>query len=85
MQDKKTEFKKNIGKLVLEKRISLHKSMSLIANEIGISKSVWHEIEQGRRDPQLSTVWKICEGLNIPLSEFIKEAEDLLGSYYFLE
>lgn len=85
MQDKKTQFKKNIGKLLREKRISAGKSISLIANEVGISKSVWHEIESGNRDPQLSTMWKIAEGLNIPLSEFLKEMENSLGFYYFLD
>lgn len=85
MQDKKTKFKKIIGNLILEKRILENKSLSLIANEIGISKSIWFEIEKGNRDPQLSTIWKICEGLNIHPSEFIKEMENKLGDYYFWE
>jgi len=85
MQEKKTKFKKIIGNLILEKRILANKSLSLIANEIGISKSIWFEIEKGNRDPQLSTIWKICEGLNIPTSEFIKEIENLLEEDYFLE
>lgn len=85
MQEKKTKFKKIIGNLILEKRILANKSLSLMANEIGISKSIWFEIEKGNRDPQLSTIWKICEGLNIPTSEFIREIENLLGDDYFLE
>lgn len=84
MQDKKENIKKEIGLIIKSKRLALNKSISLLSNEIGLSKSVWLEIENGNRDLQFTTIWRICEGLNIPLSDFIIEIEQKFGEYYFL-
>lgn len=85
MQDRKKEFKKLLGNLVREKRSEANKSISLVSDEIDLSKSVWFEIENGNRDPQITTMWRISEALNIPLSEFIKEIENKIGTNYFID
>ena len=64
-------------------RKSSNKSISLICDEIDLSKSIWSDLE---KDPQFSTLWRIAEGLNIPLSEIIIEIEhELKGKINFIE
>lgn len=86
MQYKKLQFQKTLADIIKNKRknkqeLSINKS----SNEVGLSKSVWSVIEQGKRDPQLSTIWRVAEALEIPLSKIIEEMEEQLGSDFFLE
>ena len=90
MQDKYLENKKNfqklIGEIIKQHRIKCGKSISLISAEIGMTKSMWADLEKGIKDPQLSTIWRICEGLNIPASVLMQEFEIILGNNFtFLE
>ncbi|MBO5385942.1 helix-turn-helix transcriptional regulator [bacterium] len=59
--------------------------MSKTSDEIGLTKSIWSNVEAGNRDPQLTTIWRMAEALNIPLSKIIIELEKELGEDYFLE
>lgn len=85
MQDKKLKFQNILAQIIKQHRLENNISLSRISDEIGLTKSVWFEIENGNRDPQLSTLWKIAEGLNIPLSQIIAEMEIYIQKYYFLE
>ena len=66
------------------KRLNLDKSITLLYVEVGMTKSMWADLEKDKKDPQLSTIWRICQGLDIPLSVFIKELEDYLGNDFTL-
>ncbi len=86
MQDKKEVLKKILSEKIKKYRKSSNKSISLICNEIDLSKSIWSDLEKGIKDPQFSTLWRIAEGLNIPLSEIIIEIEhELKGKINFIE
>ena len=85
MQDKKLYFREVLAKIVREHRLKSRKSISKISNEIDLTKSVWHEVEMANRDPQLSTIWRMAEGLNVPLSKIIFEMEKDITKYYFIE
>ncbi len=85
MQDKKAKFLKVLAAVVKKYREKSKVSINQAAHEIDLSKSIWSVIEQGNRDPQLTTLWKISEVLNIPLSQIIIEMEKELKSDYFLE
>ena len=51
-----------------------------------MGKSMWADLENGIKDPQISTLWRIAEGLEIKPSELVKLIEDELGKYFsFLE
>lgn len=83
MQDLKNRLQKTVAKTVKQLRT---KSITKSADEIGLGKSLWADLENGIKDPQLSTLWRIAEGLNIKLSELIKLVEDELGdAFSFLE
>ena len=56
------------------------------ADEIGMGKSLWADLENGIKDPQLSTVWRIAEGLEIKPHVLIKLVENQLGKdFSFIE
>ncbi len=85
MQDKKLKFQNSLAKIIKKHRQSLQLSMTKTSDEIGLTKSIWSNVEAGNRDPQLSTIWRMAEALNIPLSKIILELENELGEDYFLE
>ena len=58
MQDCKNKFLKSIAKIVRKHRADV--SISQLSNEIGLSKSIWSELEKGRKDIQLTTFWRIA-------------------------
>lgn len=83
MQDIKNEFQLAIGKVVKKTR---KKSITKSADEIGMGKSMWSDLERGFKDPQFSTLWRIAEGLDIKPHVLVKRIEDELGSEFsFLE
>lgn len=84
MQEKKTIISQTIGKIVKEYRQKQHKSISLISDEIGMTKSMWADLEKGIKDPQLTTVIRIAEALNVKSSEIIIKLEDELGENFSL-
>lgn len=75
MQDQKKKLQIILADIIKEYRLKQHKSISLIANEINLSKSIWSDLEKGIKDPQISTLWRIAEALNISLSQIIKKLE----------
>ena len=86
MQDNKQRLQKVLASVIRKNRKSCNKSMSLLSNEIMLAKSLWSDLEKGKKDPQFSTLWRIAEGLEIPLSLLIKEVEDRLnGSVSFID
>lgn len=86
MQESKILLQKTLGNIIKQHRELNKKSISLIANEIILSKSVWSEVEKGNKDPQFSTIWRMAEALEIPLSDLIKEIEAKLdGKLNFID
>ena len=85
MQDKKLKFQNSLAKIIKKYRQNLQLSMTKTSDEIGLTKSIWSNVEAGNRDPQLSTIWRMAEALNVPLSKIILELENELGEDYFLE
>ncbi len=83
MQVLKQEFQKAIAKVVKENRT---KSITKSADEIGMGKSMWADLENGIKDPQFSTLWRIAEGLGIKPHILVKMIEEELGDdFSFLE
>ena len=44
-----------------------------------MGKSIWADLENGIKDPQLSTFWRIAEGLNLKPYQLLKMVEDKIG------
>ena len=84
MQAEKIKLQKTLAKII--KKLRNKKSITQLANEIDLSKSVWFNLEKGERDIQFSTFWRIAEGLDIKPSDLVKEIENQLGKdFSFIE
>ncbi len=80
----KKQLQKALSEIIRKHRKELNKSISLASDEIGMTKSMWADLEKSIKDPQISTLWRISEGLNIPLSTIIIELEKQLGEKFTL-
>ena len=49
-----------------------------------MTKSMWADLEKAIKDPQLTTLLRIAEGLEVPLSRIIIELENTLGREFSL-
>lgn len=75
---KKEELLRVIGKLIKEKRLKKNKGILLLGYEYDISGSSIMNLEKGKRDVQITTLWKLANAFGIPFSDFIKEVESNL-------
>lgn len=62
----------NLKKFRTEKGLTLDQ----VATQAGVSKSMVGEIERGTKSPTISILWKICNGINIPFSELMKNEDE---------
>ncbi|MDD3593985.1 MAG: helix-turn-helix transcriptional regulator [Candidatus Gastranaerophilales bacterium] len=86
MQENKQILKNTLAKQIKILRKKSKKSISLLSDEVNLSKSIWSDLEKGVKDPQFSTLWRISESLNIPLSKIIAAIEkELKNSISFIE
>mgnify|MGYP002620695918 CR=1 FL=1 len=82
LDKKKKLILKSFGKHV--KRLRGEQSQFIFASENDISASIISTIERAIKDPQLTTIFKLAEGLNIKASELIKLIEDDLPKDFSL-
>ncbi len=71
-------LKQTLAEVIKEYRLGQNRSISLLSREVNLSKSIWSDLEKGIKDPQFSTLWKVAESLNVPLSQIIKVMEENL-------
>lgn len=83
MQERRKELQQAIAKIVKTHR---KKSITKSADEIGMGKSIWADLENGIKDPQMSTFWRIAEAFEMKPHKLLAEIEQELGnSFSFLE
>lgn len=82
-QNKKL-MQQELAAIIKKHRQKRGKSISLISNEIGMTKSMWADLEKSNKDPQLTSLWRMAEALELPLSEIIIELEDKLTENFSL-
>jgi len=81
---KKQKLISALAYIVKKHRLSQKKSISKISAEIIMTKSMWQTMEAGKKDPQFSTLFRICEALNISLSDLDIELKEILGKNFSL-
>lgn len=64
-----------IGSLIREKRTEQNKGILLFSYEYDISNSSIAMLEKGKRDVQITTLWKLANALGMSFSEFAMELE----------
>ena len=62
-----------IGKNLFDIRKSRGLSLDKTAELTGVSKAMLGQIERGKTNPTVTTLWKIANGLNVSFSAFMKE------------
>ncbi|MCY1053080.1 helix-turn-helix domain-containing protein [Mammaliicoccus sciuri] len=57
-------------------RTSQQLSLSTVSKLTGVSKTMLNQIENGQSNPTITTLWKIANGLHLPISDLISNKED---------
>lgn len=71
---------KVLGEIIKKHRLEQKKTIYKISAECSIHKETWRLIENGLvNDIKISSLWKIAEGLEIDLTDLLKEAKGVLG------
>lgn len=70
-KEKKEILLNTIGKIINDKRNKLGKGILLHSYEYDLSSSSLSLIEKGQRDPQITTLWKIVNSLDMNFQDFI--------------
>lgn len=83
-KDKIKRLNSTFGKIVEKYRKAQNKTAYKISAECALSKTSWREVELGEKDFRFSTLWKIAEGLDIPLGDLINEVGRELGEEFSL-
>lgn len=72
---------RNAGKLIganlRQFRVNKGMSIDAFAKQIGVSKLTLIKIEHGEANPTLSVIWKIANGLNIPITALLSIESDV--------
>lgn len=71
MENINYSISKNLKQIRKEKGLTLEE----LSEISGVSKSMLGEIERGSTNPTILVLWKIADGLKIPLTRLIKEEE----------
>lgn len=67
-----------LGDAVRQARQRLGFSQEELADELGMHRTYVGHIEQGRKDCRLSTLMRLAEALEVPLSALMKPLDKLL-------
>ena len=82
---KKQYLIKTLGNIIKKYRLQQGKTIYKISAEASISKATWREVELGLcNDVTLSTLYKISDGLEIPLDKIFFELINILGNDFSL-
>jgi len=73
MDEDKLSKISDLGERISKRRRSRGLTLEKLAYEMGISKGNLSDIENGKRDPRYTTLRAIAEGLDMPLSQLLKE------------
>lgn len=60
-----------IGQNLRAKRTLSGLSLQAVSDRTGVSKAMLGQIERGESSPTLATLWKLCKGLQLPLTALI--------------
>ncbi len=73
IKQKRKELSLAFAKTLKHFRNNTGKTITLVSNEINLSKTIWADAENGIVDVQFSTFWRIVEALDIAPEVFICE------------
>lgn len=71
------EVGKRIGANLRQLRTKQGMSMEALAKQIGVSKLTLLKIERGEANPTLSVIWKIANGLHMPIASLLSVGSEV--------
>ncbi|MDO5643454.1 MAG: helix-turn-helix transcriptional regulator [Paracoccus sp. (in: a-proteobacteria)] len=82
MPDETRIFLTDVGSRIRQARTAQQASLEQMALLTGISAPALSLIENGKRDPRLTTLAKIADALRVPLGELVeaRPADETVGS-----
>ena len=69
-----------IGKVIKEKRIQKGMTQDLLSGFAGIARTHLTMIENGTKQPNFETIWKIALALDLKPSELVEDIEAALSN-----
>ena len=75
-----TKLDNSFGKSLRKRRLAKLLSQEALALESDLSRAYISDLETGKKDPSLFTVFKLSRGLKIKPSALIAEVEHILSS-----
>ena len=73
MEEAKAQILLGLGQRIARLRKRRGMTLERLAYEMGISKGNLSDIEHGKKDPRYSTLRAIAEGLEISVSQLLKD------------
>ena len=70
------KYKSGFGEAVRMQRAVCNLTKERLSLMVGINRLTLRRIESGDANPTLDVMYRISEGLGVPLSEFIAQAEE---------
>lgn len=64
-----------VGTVIREIRLERHLSQEVLSGLAGMSRTHLTMIERGTKQPNLETIWRIADALDLPPSKLIRRME----------
>lgn len=65
-----------LGKTIQRLRKSYNLSLSELAEQSGVAKSIISQIERNETNPTLATIWRLSQALDISIERFLVDSDD---------
>jgi XRE family transcriptional regulator, regulator of sulfur utilization len=65
-----------LGKTVQRLRKAHNLSLSELADQSGVAKSIISQIERNETNPTLATIWRLAQALDVPIDRVLQGTED---------
>ncbi len=65
-----------LGKTIQKLRKTYNLSLSELAEQSGVAKSIISQIERNETNPTLATIWRLSQALDVSIERFLSETND---------
>jgi transcriptional regulator with XRE-family HTH domain len=66
----------NLGKTIQRLRKAYNLSLSELAEQSGVAKSIISQIERNETNPTLATIWRLSQALDVSIERVLSDSED---------
>jgi len=66
-----------LAEAVRKRREAGNYNQEEFADRIQMHRAYYGELERGKKDFRISTLERVCAGLEVPMSDVVRDAEDL--------